>query len=186
MKRLFFFLGTLTLLILLSCGKSDEQIAAAENRWKDSLAATRNLRAEKALAMQDDFNMQSGKSPNSGWYCPDNVKGFPPVDLQSWSKVPVVNGRLPTYEEIENGTSLIYYDKFKTPDAKPYNMTLPKLATWYSPYSKKDEIIIVIQIVQTTNDTVVGYRFLTGGNGTSDFRDVHFLTDSEIKKLSNQ
>jgi len=43
---------------------------------------------------------------------------------------------------------------------------------------------IVIQIVQTEKETVAGYRFLTGGNGTHDFRDFHFLTDSEIKKLA--
>ena len=185
MRKLTGLFATIALLVLMSCGKSDEQMATSEKRWKDSLATTRNLRAERALAMQDDFNLQSGKSPNSGWYCPDTVRGFPAVDIQSWNKVPVVNARLPTFEEIENGTSLIYYDKFKTPDAKPYNMMLPKLATWYSPYSKKDEIIIVIQIVQTTKDTVAGFRFLTGGNGTSDFRDVHFLTDNEIKKISN-
>jgi len=111
---------------------------------------------------------------------------FPPVDIKSWNTVPVVNGRLPTYEETQNGTALIYYDINKTPDAKAYNMTLPKLASFFCPATKKAETVIVIQIVQTEKETVAGYRFLTGGNGTHDLRDFHFLTDSEIKKLAGK
>ena len=33
-----------------------------------------------------------------GWYCPDNLNGFPAVDLLNWKNVPVVNGRLATKE----------------------------------------------------------------------------------------
>ncbi len=37
------------------------------------------------------------------WYCPDAVKVFPPINIKSWAKTPVVTGRLPTWEETENG-----------------------------------------------------------------------------------
>ena len=84
----------------------------------------------------------------------------------------------------KTGHLFIYYDINKTPDAKAYDTTLPKLASFFCPATKKEETVIVIQIVQTKKDTVVGYRFLTGGNGTHDFRDFHFLTDNEIKKLA--
>jgi hypothetical protein len=45
-----------------------------------------------------------------GWYCPDNLNGFPAVDIQDWDAVPVINDRLPTREEAQNGTSLMYID----------------------------------------------------------------------------
>jgi hypothetical protein len=174
MKKLTFSIATLGLLALMSCGQSTEQKASEEKHKVDSIAT--------ATKQQKDSVKQAGQTSNSGWICPDNVKMFPPVDIKSWNKVPVVNGRIPTREETQNGTSLIYINKFETPDAKPYDMTLPKLASFFSSYTKKEETVIVIQIVQTAKDTVVGYRFLTGGNGTNDFRDFHFLTDNEINK----
>ena len=63
-------------------------------------------------------------------------------------------------------------------------MTLPKLASFFCPYTKKNETVIVIQIVQTATDTVVGYRYITGGNGTYDFRAFHFLNDEGVKKIT--
>ena len=179
MKILTLSLMTLGLLTLMSCRQSAEQ-----KHKMDSIATDRKQRIERAVAAQDSFNKERGQTSNSGWFCPDNISMFPPVEIKSWNKVPVVNGRLPTFEETQNGTSLIYYDINKTPDAKAYDTTLPKLASFFCPATKKEETVIVIQIVQTKKDTVVGYRFLTGGNGTHDFRDFHFLTDSEIKKVT--
>ena len=122
---------------------------------------------------QDSYN---------NWHCPDS-KLYPPINIRSWRNTPVINGRLPTYPETQNGLSLMYYDKKKNPDAKPYNMTLPKLASFYNPNTKRIDIVVVIQIVQTANDTIAGYRYLTGGDGTHNFRDFHLLTDNEVKKL---
>ena len=36
-----------------------------------------------------------------GWYCPDNLNGFPAVNISNWKYVTVVNGRLPTKEETQ-------------------------------------------------------------------------------------
>jgi hypothetical protein len=114
---------------------------------------------------------------------------FPPIDIKTWDKTPCVNGRLATKKETENGTALLYYDKKE--NAKPYNMTLPKLAyiTKLSSdggLSASRELVVVIQIVQTPKDTIVGYRPLTGSNGASTFRDFHFITDDEVKKVTGQ
>ena len=186
MKTLRLSLVTLGLLTLMSSGQSAEQKTIEGKHKIESTATDRKQRIERAVAAQDSFNKERGQTSNSGWFCPDNISMFPPVEIKSWNKVPVVNGRLPTFEETQNGTSLIYYDINKTPDAKAYDTTLPKLASFFCPATKKEETVIVIQIVQTKKDTVVGYRFLTGGNGTHDFRDFHFLTDSEIKKLAGK
>ena len=34
----------------------------------------------------------------------------------------------------------------------------------------------------TAKDTIVGYRYLTGGVGGSTFHDFRFLTEEEVKK----
>ncbi|MGZ3863584.1 MAG: hypothetical protein ACXVPN_09195 [Bacteroidia bacterium] len=111
--------------------------------------------------------------------CPDS-RFFPPIDLKAWEKTPVVNGRLPTYEETIRGISIHTYGGKSNPDVKPYNMALPKLAYVKNPYTKLEEVVVVIQIVQTKKDTLVGYRYLSGGVGGSYFRNFKFLTSEEV------
>jgi hypothetical protein len=113
--------------------------------------------------------------------CPDD-KNFPPVDIKSWKKIPVVNDRLPTYEETTNGTAIFHYGEKKNSVIKPFYMSLPKLAYITNPLTKLSEIVIIIQIVQTANDTIVGYRHLAGGCGGSLFHNFKFLTENELKK----
>ncbi|GDX52947.1 hypothetical protein LBMAG27_19940 [Bacteroidota bacterium] len=118
----------------------------------------------------------------SHWNCPDDLS-YPAVNLKSWNKVPCVNGRLPTYAETQNGTSIHHYGGSSNPDVKPYNeITLPKLAYIKSPMTGLNELVIVIQMVQNNNDIIAGYRYVTGGCGGSLLQDFHFLTDDEIKK----
>ena len=121
--------------------------------------------------------------PYGGWYCPDNLNGFPPVNVADLSSVPVVNGRMSTKEEARNGTSLMYFDPAEYPTAKPVAITLPKLAHYYSPQTRQTELVIVIQAVIVDPDTVAGFRYLNGGNGTSWYHEVSFLTEKEISEI---
>lgn len=119
-----------------------------------------------------------------GWDCPDNLD-FPRVDIKDWDKVPVINNRLPTLEESENGMSLLYINKEMKPDLKdvePYKMTLPKLAFFTNPTTKKKEIVIVIQLVQFSDYVWAGLRYVSGGNASAMMNDLHFLTDEEVKQ----
>ncbi len=118
-----------------------------------------------------------------GWYCPDNLNGFPAVDIRDWKNVPVVNGRMATKEETQNGTSLIFVDAEKYPNAKPLDMSMPKLATFYNGSSGREEFIIVIQAITVDNDSIVGFRYLNGGNGSARLRDVRFLDANEIERI---
>lgn len=120
-----------------------------------------------------------------GWYCPDNLNGFPPVNIRDWDKVPVVNGRMATKEETQNGTSLIFVDLEKFPNAKPLNMTMPKLAKFYNEYSKREEYIIVIQALNIDNDSIVGFRYLNGGNGSARLSEVKFVQENSVEKIPN-
>ena len=120
-----------------------------------------------------------------GWYCPDNLNGFPAVDIRNWESVPVVNGRMATKEETQNGTSLILVDDKKYPDARPLDIKMPKLARYYNYSSGKKEIIIIIQALKISNDSVVGFRYLNGGNGSARLNEVKFLSDNEIENISS-
>jgi len=119
-----------------------------------------------------------------GWYCPDNLNGFPAVDINQWKNVPSVNGRMATKDETQNGTSLIFVDSEKYPDAKPLDIQMPQLARFYNNHSRKNEIIIVIQALNISNDSIVGFRYLNGGNGSARLHEVTFLSDSEIDDLA--
>lgn len=117
--------------------------------------------------------------------CPDALV-FSPIDIKNWDKTPIVNGRLPTYEETHNGMSIHHYGGEANKSVKVYPMSLPRLASIYSDRTKQYETVIVIQIVQTAKDTVVGYRYLTGGCGGSAFKNFHFLTVPEIQKVTGR
>lgn len=118
-----------------------------------------------------------------GYYCPDNLNGFPAVDINNWRSVPVVNGRMATKEETQNGISLIFVDDEKYPNAKPLDMKMPKLASFYNKYSKREDLIIVIQAINVDNDSIVGFRYLNGGNGSARLKEVSFLTNNEIEMI---
>ena len=118
----------------------------------------------------------------TSWDCPDS-KYFPPISLKDWDKTPVVNGRFPTFDEILQGISIHHYGEKENPDVKPSGIILPKLAYCYSHTTKKMELVVVIQMVQTAKDTIVGYRYLTGGVGGALIEAFHFLTEDEIAKL---
>ena len=118
-----------------------------------------------------------------GWYCPDNLVVFPAVDIEVWDKVPVIGGRMPTQEETWNGESLIFIDSNLYPKAKPLDVITPQLARYHSESSGNDELIIVIQAVNVANDSVVGFRYLNGGNGSSRMNEVKFLTQQDVDAL---
>jgi len=120
-----------------------------------------------------------------GWYCPDNF-GFTPVDIQNLSAVPAIEDRLPTEQELEDHKSLIKVDVEKHPDARALEMDLPRVATIRSGRIGMDELIIVIQAIVVSGDTIVGYRFPNGGNGSAWLSDVSFLSSEEVASYGSQ
>lgn len=120
-----------------------------------------------------------------GWYCPDNF-GFVPVDIQKLDKVPAIADRLPTKQELENHMSLIDVDVTKHPDARAFKMDLPRVASVYNHNIGKKELVIVIQAIVVQTDTVVGYRFVNGGNGSDRINKVTFLTKDEVANMGSQ
>ncbi len=139
--------------------------------------------AENQPVKEQEKAKQVSTHHYGGWYCPDNLFGFPAVDFKDWKNVPVIQNRLPTQEETRSEKSLIFVDTQKYPDAKAMNIQLPQLANYYSPYTKKTEIVIVIQAIEIENDSIVGFRYLNGGNGSSHYREVEFISENEVANL---
>jgi len=138
---------------------------------------------ESTETYQKMVTVEPEPHPYGGWYCPDNLRGFPAVNLNDWNQVPVVQDRLPTQEEARNGTSLIYVDPEKYPNARAMDMPLPQLARYYNRYSGRSEWIIVIQAVIINQDSILGFRYANGGNGSARFREVEFLSPKEREHL---
>jgi len=145
----------------------------------------KNILKNNDVEISNQKNEKTKSEPHryGGWYCPDNLNGFPAIDINNWKSVPVVNGRLATKEETRNGSSLIFIDKSKYPNAKVLDIEMPKLASFYNASSKRDDLIIVIQAINVDNDSIVGFRFLNGGNGSARLKEVKFLSDNEIKMI---
>lgn len=149
----------------------------------DKEQASCSIKTDNIYA-QDLVTVKQEPHQYGGWHCPDNLNGFPAINISQWQNVPVVNGRMPTLEEARNGTSLIFVDMEKYPDAHVIeSITLPKLAKTYNRYSKREELIIVIQAFKINDDSIVGYRYLNGGNGSARLNEVTFLTDDEIAQI---
>lgn len=120
-----------------------------------------------------------------GWYCPDNF-GFVPVDIYKLDVVPAISNRLPTEQELKDHKSLIKIDTKLYPEAKALDMDLPRVARIYSESKKMSELIIVIQAVIVGEDTIVGYRFPNGGNGSDWISAVSFLSNEEVEEMGPQ
>lgn len=157
-------------IILISCSPQHTAIENAEVSDRES----------GTPASKKDEPHQYG-----GWYCPDNF-GFVPVDIQELDAVPAISDRLPTQEELRDHKSLIAIDTEKYPDARALEMDLPRVARIYSDRKGMSELIIVIQAIIVSEDTVVGYRFPNGGNGSAWLSEVTFLSQAEVAEFGAQ
>lgn len=165
--RLLQMMTLMALFTILSCAQNGEM----SNKVK---AQATQQKEEKTMKEPHNYG---------GWYCPDNLIGFPAIGTADWRNVPVINGRMPTQKETKTSSSLIYVDPEKHPDAKPLDMTMPKLAKYYIDHTKEEELVIAIQAFRVDNDSIIGFRFLNGGNGSARLHELEFLSDEDIKKL---
>ena len=177
-----------TIIVLFSLQSCDKAITNEKTTDTTKVDAKTNTTEVKPVydlnhvVYSDTKGISAGGDIFTTFDCPDDLN-FPPISIKHWDKISVVNGRLPTYEETHNGMSIHHYGGEANKAVKVYNMTLPRLASIYSNRTKQYETVVVIQMVQTAKDTVVGYRYLTGGCGGSLFKNLHFLTVSEIQKV---
>ncbi len=173
MKAKTFLLATsVAWLGFTSCSPTRDN--AMENRPEETTPAT-NKYAEKYKT----------RHPYGGWHCPDNLGGFPPMDLSEVTSLDVIEGRLPTQEETRSSKSLIYIDPEEHPNAQALDVDLPRVAEFHSPYTGRTERVIVIQAVVVDEDTIVGFRYPSGGNGSAWYGEMSFLDWGRVDDLGN-
>lgn len=174
------------IIILISSLSScqEEACCAASNNIGNT--STLACKQEDHSIQKDQGEKQKTQHEYGGWYCPDNLRGFPAIDVQDLSTVPVVIGRMPTKEETRNGSALMFIDPEIYPNARPIDIQLPALATYYNQHTDKDEVIILIQAAVIDADSIVGFRYANGGNGSAWFSEVDFLSANEVKQLGSR
>jgi hypothetical protein len=190
----FVFLLIIAIMFFQSCNEAQQGETLQQPYLTDLIDTTK---ANDTLITIDTDGYWDNGQIVSQFDCPDS-RFFPSIDLKNWDKISVVNGRLPTYKETVNGTSIHTYGGTENKNVRPYKMTLPRLAYFVNGPGKivpdssahkmaiKPQLVVVIQVVQTLTDTLVGFRYLTGGVGGSYFRDFHFLNYEEANKLATE
>ena len=169
MHRIKITLSLLTCLFIVNaCGQQDEEIL-------------NEVQVQETTT--DQANKHDEQHPYGGWFCPDNLYGFPPMHLDALDEIPVINGRLPNKEESMDGSSLLFIDTAEYKNARALNMDMPRLARIHSSHNDLDEIVVVIQAIAVGNDSVVGFRYPHGGNGSAWFNEVTFLSEAESESL---
>ena len=145
-----------------------------------------NKEAEKEETVKHTEIIPSKSHNFGGWYCPDNLNGFPAVNIANWEDVPVITGRMPTLEEAKSEASLIYVDPDEYPEARSIDMKLPALALYRNWSTQRVEIVIAIQAFSVGRDSIVGFRYLNGGNGSAPLvaLDFDFTADDLVPEES--
>ena len=113
---------TISSVLITACGQN--KVAEIE--------VQKNLNVETVAVNEVTKPVHREPHKYGGWYCPDNLSGFPPMDIHNFEQVNVIRNRLPTKEETKTGASLMFFDPTEFPDATPLDMKLPRVAKIYS------------------------------------------------------
>ncbi len=105
------------------------------------------------------------------------------IDVRYWDTTPSINGRVATEQDIKNGLA-VYSVENNGFQYKVYETQLPKLAYYVDPDTKKEKLVVVIQIEITSQGTIAGYRNLGGGNGICLLNELKFLNKKEINQIT--
>ncbi len=107
------------------------------------------------------------------------------IDIKSWDKTQVITDRVATEDDVKKGLAVYYIDD-NSVDHSPYKTTLPKLAYLINADTKKEELVIVIQIEIVQKDTVAGFKNIDGRKGACMLYELKFLNDEKIKSVTGQ
>ena len=85
-----------------------------------------------------------------------------PITVKTWQKAPYISGRAATEKDVKEGRA-VFYSEGGNP---PASLQIPFFATLKDSETAKTEVIFVIQAeLNPKGDTIIGYRYLRGGNG---------------------
>ena len=102
-----------------------------------------------------------------------------PIEPSAWGSVPVTRGRLATEADVRAGCAVFYLEEAEEPDAAPLAVLIPALAVLRDEQKQGDVIVVAIQAERSFEKRLVGYRFLTGGNGICTLGELEWIDASD-------
>ena len=109
-----------------------------------------------------------------------------PLDMANWLGIPVTRGRLATEADVAQGCAVFFLQPESNSMALPYPIALPACAILYDESEGNETPVVVIQAEQTGSRVVVGYRFVTGGNGICTLPELLFLETPDHRFSASQ
>ena len=108
-----------------------------------------------------------------------------PILLKEWKSTPVLNDRIANEDDVKKGVAVYYFEGGEETH-KPYKIELPKLAYLTDNETKQRHLVVIIQIEELSDEVVVGYRNLDGGNGAALLNEFEILDKAETERLVEQ
>lgn len=104
---------------------------------------------------------------------------FNSININNWMKVPHVNGRLATQEDVKNNRAI--YISSKSEKYVPLDLDIPFLAYFINARTERKDTVVVIQANMTNDGIYTGFRsFHTGGYGTSLLKDLVLINTNQL------
>ena len=101
-----------------------------------------------------------------------------PIELNNWSEIPHVSGRLATEEDVKNGNATFLIDG-KGKEHKALKIKIPSLAYHINQETKEKTPVVVIQGEKVGDQKVIGIKYLDGTDGVCLLFELEFVDNFE-------
>ena len=108
----------------------------------------------------------------------NNLNKIKPIDLNNWTEISHVSGRLATEDDIKNGSATFRIDD-KGQEHEALNIKIPSLAYHIDQETNKKTPVIVIQGEQVGDQKVIGIKYLDGTDGVCLLFELEFVNNFE-------
>ncbi|MDY3547505.1 hypothetical protein PG291_02695 [Riemerella anatipestifer] len=105
------------------------------------------------------------------------------LSLQNWRNTLSTNNRVATIEDVENGSAVFVVENVSSSSLKPYKIELPKLAYWNDIEFGQRKLVVIIQVEETPEVIITGYKDFEGKYGAGFFYEFEILSEEQIKNL---
>jgi len=95
------------------------------------------------------------------------------IEIEEWKDVPFISDRVATEEDVKEGKAVFYIPS----GSEPYETELPLFALQTEEDTNEKVPCVVIQIEITSEGTMVGVRYIEGGNGVGTANEFEFYSE---------
>ncbi|HQW69933.1 MAG TPA: hypothetical protein PLH25_09715 [Flavobacterium sp.] len=105
------------------------------------------------------------------------------LTIDNWKNIPCTKNRIATKKDIENGSAVFVIENAEN---KPYKIDLPKLAYWNDSENNIQKLVVIIQIEETSQGIVTGYKDFDGNYGAGFLYEFKILDENEIENIKER